>query len=286
MKLANARRIALMSGVAAVAISPAAASASVYGGWTARQAPIGITLGKSGKLKKIGIDWTATCNGGKQFPFGGVLAAVAKRPAVITPAANPMLGSVTRGRLKATAFGSASLGEGMSAAITQQVRGKVKRSSASGTLSARVEILDPEGNVVDHCQTGTYTWSARRGPTVYAGSTTQGEPVVVETTASRAQVKSIGFGWSASCAPDGYVTYIESFGNFPLTSSGAFGDQWTDDYPFQDGTGKNSFRYALSGSLGKGRGRGTVSIDLTETDASGATTLSCHTNRVVWSVSQ
>jgi hypothetical protein len=286
MKLVNARRAAMGASLAVLAVSPAAASAAVYGGWTARQAPIAITFGKFNKLKKIAVDWNAPCDSGKQFPFGGVLAAVAKRPALISPDANPMLGSVKRGRLDATAFGAAPLGDGISAAITQRIRGKVTRSSASGSWSARVDILDPGGTAVDHCQTGTFTWSALRGPTVYGGSTTQGEPVVIETKKSRAQIKSIGFGWHASCAPDGFVSFTESFGNFPLTGSGAFGDQWTQDYPFQDGSGKNSFKYDLSGNLRKGRGSGTVSVDLTMTDASGAATFSCHTNRVVWSVSQ
>jgi hypothetical protein len=286
MNAVNACSISLMTGLALGAISPAVASSSVYGGSTSDRAPIVITLAKSGKLKTLGIDWTARCNSGSEFPFGGVLAAVAKRPAVISPGANPMFGSVKRGRLNATAFGSAPLGEDMSAAITQKVRGKVKRSSASGTWSARVDILDPEGNMVDHCQTGAVRWAARRGPTVYGGSTTQGEPVVVETIKSRTQIKYFGFGWNASCAPDGYATYVESLGNFPLTSGGAFGDQWTNDYPFQDGTGKSSFSYNLNGTLRNRRGSGTVSVDLTETDVSGATTSSCHTNRVAWSVSQ
>jgi hypothetical protein len=286
MKLVNAQRIALTASLSVLAVAPTAASAAVYGGWTARQAPIAITLGKAGKLKKIAVDWTAPCSDGNEFPFGGVLAAVAKRPAIISPDANPMVGSVKRGRLRATAFGATPLGDQMSAAITQRVSGRVKKTSASGTWSARVDILDAGGNVVVHCQTGTFGWSTRRGPTVYGGSTTQGEPVVVETTKSRAQIKGIGFGWHASCAPDGYVSYIESFGNFPLTGSGAFGDQWTQDYPYQDGSGKNSFSYDLSGSLRRGRGSGKVSVDLTGTDASGATAFSCHTNRVVWSVSQ
>lgn len=275
-----------VAATAALAIAPAAASAAVYGGSTSRGAPIAITLAKSGKLKKIAIDWIAPCRSDQSFPFGGVLESVAKRPSVIRPGANPLIGAIKKGRLNATALGSATLSDDLSAMIVQTVRGKLKRTVASGTWSAQVTVVDAAGNPVDTCETGTIRWSASRGPTVYGGSTTQGEPVVVRTTKSRARIADFSFGWGASCSAGGYAWFFEDFGNFPLTDAGAFGDQWTNDYPYSDGSGKNSYAYTIKGTLQKGRGSGTLSVVRTATDSTGATTSTCNTNTVRWSVTQ
>jgi hypothetical protein len=284
MKFEHHRPIVVLVAMTVAAVSPSAAVAAVYGGSTSGDAPIAITLAKSGKVKKVAVDWMASCDSGSRYPFGGVLAAVAKRPAVISPGVNPLIGSIKNGRLKATALGSDTLGDGMSAAITQHVTGNFKPASASGRWSAHVEILDAEGNVVDRCKTGALRWSARRGPNVYGGTTTQGEPVVVQTSKDRSRIAYIGLGWRASCSPSGFVAFAEEFGNFPVTDDGAFGDQWTSDYPFTDGTGKNSFSYNVTGTLMKAGGSGSLSVDLVSSDSAGARTGSCHTNRVRWSV--
>jgi hypothetical protein len=289
MKIAARTRSAILMSLgaaAAVAVAPGPASAAVYGGSTSHHAPIAITTAKSGKLKKIAIDWIAPCTSDQSFPFGGVLVSAARMPTVIPPGINPLIGAIKKGKLTATALGSATLGEGMSAMIVQKARGTFKRTTASGTWSAHVNILDAEGNSVDSCDTGTIRWSATAGPTVYGGSTTQGEPVVIKTSKSRARIAYLGFGWGASCAPDGYAWFFEDLGNFPLTEGGAFGDTWTNDYPFSDGSGKNSYTYTIHGALKRGRGSGTLSIGVVATDSGGATTRTCNTNTVRWSVTQ
>ena len=287
MKLVtNPRAALLLPALALAAISSPVASAAVYGGSTTQRAPIAFMLAKSGKLKTIRIDWTGSCSGDMSFPFGGALVAAAKAPDIISPGEDVVIGGIKKGRLSATGLGSATLGDGMSAAIVQKIRGRFKPTSASGTWSAHVTILDPEGNSVDSCDTGRFRWSAGRGPTIYAGSTTQGEPVVVRTSKSRTRVDYFGFGWSAPCTPDGYLTFPEGFSGFPLTSSGAFGDQWTSDYPWSDGSAKDSFSYKLAGTLKKGRGSGTLSVDMATITTDGATSASCHTNTVRWSVTQ
>jgi hypothetical protein len=125
----------------------------------------------------------------------------------------------------------------------------------------------------------------QHGPTIYGGSTTQGDPVVVEISPSRTSVSYFGFVWDADC-PGGSFRVPEALGAFPLTEGGAFGKSWTDEYTFSDGTGKASFDYALAGTLRKARGGGTISVDYTETDTAGTPTLSCHSGTVRWSVTQ
>ena len=269
----------------ALVLAPATASAAVYAGGTSRGDPIAITLAKSGKLQKIGISWIAQCQSGRHYTFGGMLVSTRKRPSLIMPGDNPLFGSIKKNKLKATSIGALVFADGSSGSVSQRISGKLKPTYAAGTWSATIDVLDPDGNPVDRCSTGTFRWTARRGPTVYGGSTTQGEPVVVEVAPSRTRVTYFGFAWDASC-PDGSLRFAENLGNFALTEGGAFGDQWTDDYPFSDGSGKASFSYAVSGKLRKGRGSGTLSIDIEETDSGGAPVMSCHSNPVRWNVSQ
>jgi hypothetical protein len=271
--------------VLAVVLAPAAASAAVYGGAATGGDPIAITVAKSGKLKKIGVVWTAQCESGQRYTYGGILVSAAKRPSVLLPGADVLLGGIKKHKLKARSVGALVFANGSSGQVTQQISGKLTRTYAAGSWRARIDMLDPEGQIVDVCTTGLFRWSARRGPTVYGGSTTQGEPVVVEVSPDRTRVSYFGFGWDGDCG-DGSINFSQALGSFPLTEGGAFGDRWTDGYSFRDGSGKASYDLAFAGTLRKGRGGGTISADYTETDTAGATTFSCRSGTVRWSVTQ
>jgi hypothetical protein len=280
------RLVALAGGLALVLSLGATASAAVYGGDTAQRAPIAITLAKSGQIRTIGVMWSAQCQSGNRFDYGEILTATKKPPSVIRPGDNPLFGKVKKGRMSGTSLGSADFGAVGSGAISQKFSGKLKPNKASGSWSAHMDVVDGQGMKIDSCDTGTMRWTARRGPTVYAGSTTQGDPLVMIATKDRTRLDYFGFGWQAGCTPDGFWHVAEEFGNFPLTGSGAFGDTFTNDYPFSDGTGKNSFTYTVNGSLKKKRGSGTLSVHVATTDTSGATMQTCDSNPVRWSVSQ
>ena len=129
-------------------------------------------------------------------------------------------------------------------------------------------------------------WAATHAPSYYGGLTTQGEPVVVETTTDGAEVDYFGIGWRAPCS-DGNVFHVgDELGDFPLKSSGVFGDNFGRDFPYPDGTGKVSLAWSVKGKLRRGRGSGTFSVHRAESDAAGATTATCDTQTVKWSVAQ
>jgi hypothetical protein len=107
----------------------------------------------------------------------------------------------------------------------------------------------------------------------------------VLTDKLRTKVDYFGIGWHAMCTPDDFWQIPEEFGNLPLTGNGAFGSTWTQEYPFDDGSGKNSYSYTVNGSVKKGAGSGTFSAKLVQTDAAGTTTKTCDTSMVRWSVS-
>jgi hypothetical protein len=275
--------------VAGVALgATAGAAASMYAGETAQYDPIAITVSNDGKrVQKIAVDWEAACGSGSEYRFGGVLTARAKAPGVIAPGDNPLLGgSLRKGKLSATSVGSDSLGQDLSGSIRQTVKGTFKKSSASGTWRGRVAVVDASGAVTETCDSGTVRWLAARGPRTYGGSTTQGEPVVVETSKDRSKVEYFGVGWGAPCSDGNFFHIGDELGNFPLTTGGLFGDDWSSDFPFQDGTGKVSYSWTVRGTLRKGRGGGTFAAHREESDTTGATTSTCDTQSVRWSVSQ
>jgi hypothetical protein len=269
-------------------ISAGTASASVYAGETAQHAAIAITLAKNGQVKSVALNWDAACKSGSTYTFGRVLIATKKKPSIISPGDNPLLAVVKKGKLTGTAFGVADFGDTGSGAISQKFSGKFKPNGASGTLSAQMVVLDGGGTQIDTCSSGTVHWGAVHGPTAYGGSTTQGEPVVVITKKNRSKVDYFGFGWQADCLPEGsdFWHIGDELGNFPLTGNGAFGGTFSNDYPYRDGSGKNTFTYKINGSLRKKGGSGTVSVHVVEADAGGNATSTCDTTPVQWSVTR
>ena len=89
-------------------------------------------------------------------------------------------------------------------------------------------------------------------------------------------------GWETrTCEPDMGFGYPEHLSNFPLASTGRFGDTWDDTVKDPDG-GSRRFDYALTGRVARRVVRGTLRIAITGTDAAGAKTLSCDTGGVSW----
>lgn len=263
------------------------AAAAVYGGETSQRDPISVTLGKTGQVKSIALVWEAHCQSGNRYTFGRVLSAVKKPPSFIGPGDNALFATLKKGKLKGNALGVADFGDQGSGGISQTFTGKFKPTRASGVWRAHMDVSDPGGSKIDTCDTGTIRWSVSTGRNVYGGSTTQGDPVVIITKKDRSRLDYFGFGWQADCTPPSDFWHIsEEFGNFPLTGNGAFGDTFTQDFPYSDGSGKNSFTYTVHGSLGKRRGSGTVVVHVVESDSGGNPTTTCDTNSVKWSVSR
>ncbi|MFL5842383.1 MAG: hypothetical protein ACJ77Z_18200 [Thermoleophilaceae bacterium] len=282
----RALRMVTVTAVIGVSLGTAAGAwASVYAGKTAQHDPIVITVSNDGKrVQKIAVDWEAECQSKNEYRFGGILTARAKPPGVTVPGDNPLLRSAVRkGKLDATSIGSASLGEDLTAAIRQTVRGKFNKSFAFGTWRARVNVLDAGGTTKDTCDSGTVRWAATHAPAYYGGLTSQGEPVVVETTTDGAEVDYFGIGWGASCSDGNSFHVGDELGDFPLTRSGVFGASFGSDFPFPDGTGKVSVAWTVKGKVRKRRASGTFSVHRAESDVAGATTSTCDTQTVEWS---
>jgi hypothetical protein len=280
------RRLIPLAAAAAMAAGPSPAQAAgwMYGGTTRDGEPIAVTAGKGAKkLTAMVISWSATCDGGGRYMRGSALTPMVPQPGFAAGPHDLVMTRNAKARFRGTHAYGEDLGGGMLGAVIVTVDGRLGRSRASGTLSATVKVADASGNAVDSCQTGTVRWSASRAPgKVFAGATSQENPVVIRVDARRRSVSDVLLAWdSSTCTPDASYRYPEHFGNFRLSRAGAFGDPFTQDYPMDDGS-KRTFAYRVSGRVTKTAARGTFHATMTDVDPAGAQTLSCDSGNVSW----
>jgi len=224
---------------AAVAPAPALAGGAVYGGSTSAGAAIVIKADKKAKaLRSAVVSWSASCDDGQRFPVSAPLTAVTAEPG-FTPEFRELATSRNgKGRFAGTQLGGFTMGDQFGA-MTAHYSGKLSATRASGTLDATITIVDRASqSTVATCRTGSVRWSATRAPgRVYAGSTSQDNPIVVRLDAKHRKVANLLFGWdSSTCKPDDiFLSVNEVFGGFPI-SGGRFGDAF-DQFYSPDGGG-------------------------------------------------
>lgn len=277
-------RTALAASVAgSLLFAPAAlARGAVFGGSTAASQPIVVrTDAKAKRLSSAVIAWTADCKGGQRWADWSEVAAVRAQPGFTPGSGDLVLSRNRRGRFSGTQLYASSAGD-LTAAITVQLSGRMKRKRASGTLHASVTLLDAAGNMQDGCESGSVKWTASRAVgRIFGGKTSQGQPVVVRVDRARRNVSDLMIGWgSRRCVPDGYLAFGERFADFPLKNR-RFGDAFTQDFPMEDGS-KRTYAYDVGGTVAKSAARGSLRVQVTQTDAAGAQTMSCDTGTVSW----
>jgi hypothetical protein len=190
------------------------------------------------------------------------------------PVANEHVALALRGeaRLRAT-NGAAVVGR-----FEAQVLATVTNSRATGTVTARQVLrLRSTGRRLGTC-TLTDRWRADRRPgRLFAGSSSQDEPVVFELSQDRRRITHGHFGWFARCRPGGaYWEPHEEFGwtSFPLRRGGGFAGRFTFD------DGDQRFRYRLTGRLGERRMTGRLRVQVRERRPSRA---GCSAGPITWS---
>jgi hypothetical protein len=257
----------------------------VYGGQTSQDAPFVLALRRGARVvDHAAIVFSAKCSDGQMLRVFETLKFGGDVPAFIGPGRH----FFPNGTLSKTqAFNSAGLGSEefgeVSGAMTEKIKGKIlANGAASGTYAATVKLVDHQGAKVATCSTGVLRWTARsaRGQ-IYAGSTTQQQPVVVELNRQRTKVTDLLVGWGAGCTPTGSLLIGDHLINFPI-SAGSFGDTFHAQGDI-DGGGKQTFDYAIKGRIGKTKASGRLSVEVKDTDGSGVATSTCKTGSVTWS---
>jgi hypothetical protein len=235
------------------------------------------------------VEWEANCTSGEVFPFVAVLGG-GNGPQHSGPSGgssffgDPISKS---GSLTARTIGSLDLDNNQTAALIQNLKGKLGTTRASGTLHGHIDIVDnTTKQIVDSCDTGTLHWKAP-GPQnlVYGGASTQEAPVVLTLARGGKRVKEFRIGWNAACTPSGFFVLGDDLTNFNVSRSGAFGGSFSLSFPLSGG-GQNKFDYTLRGKVGKTKASGTFAVTLTETDGTGAQVGVCTLPSTRWSAKQ
>lgn len=263
---------------------PAHAAGFVYGGATRAGDAIVLTAPKGAqKLAGAVIAWHATCDDQSYFSDAEELAPAKPVSGLPIGPQDLVMTRNAKGRFAGTeAFGE-DLGA-QTALISVNVSGRLRRTSASGALSATVKIADKAtGAAAASCQTGTVRWAASHAPgAIYAGSTSRGAPVVLQVTAKPRRVRTMLIGWDTRTCSDGsYYAYPDAFHNFSISRSGAFGSRFPYTDVFSDGS-RRAYAYDLRGRVTKTRARGTLHVTTADTDAAGAPGTTCDSGTIAW----
>jgi hypothetical protein len=270
--------------LAAGAASQTASAARVYGGQpfdTASQAQLVLSLSNDGtKLTKVTFHVNASC--GEEFStldFGSPIM-VDQTPDAMRLGEHYLInGRVANGRISGRIVGVDTLDDATLEVMTLTLGGTVGRTRASGRMQVLyVRRNATTGDIVAQCSKNV-AWRSTRDPGhVYAGATSQGEPVVVELTSDRKRVSHAHMGWYADCAEGGFIDVAHDefdLRPFALSPTGAFQRRYATT--FADGTLVQRFR----GRVGATRASGTYQATFT---ASGqAATNTCRTGAVSWS---
>lgn len=288
----STRLIGVALTVAVLALASAAEAGAkkvspglVYGGETSQDSPFVLALRRGARaVDHAAIVVSAKCSDGQMLRVFETLSFGGNVPAFIGPGHH----FFPNGTLSKTqAFNSAGLGSEdfgeVSGAMTEKIKGKIQANgAASGTYTATVKLIDHQGAKVATCSTGVLRWTVRsaRGQ-IYAGSTSQHQPVVVELNRQRTKVTDLLVGWGAGCTPSGSLLIGDHLIGFPI-SAASFGDTFQAQGDI-DGGGKQTFDYAINGRVGKTKASGRLSVMVKATDGSGAATSTCNTGSVTWS---
>lgn len=257
----------------------------VFGGETSQDSPFVLVLRRGARaVDHAALVVSARCSDGQMLRAFATLSFGGDIPAFIGPGHHYF----PNGKLSTTrAFSSAGLGNEdfgeVSGAMSEKIKGKIQANgAASGTYAATVTLTDHQGAKVATCNTGVLRWTARseRGR-IYAGSTTQDQPVVVKLNRQRTRVTDLLVGWGAGCTPSGSILIGDHLTNFPI-SAARFGDRFQAQSDI-DGGGRETFDYAVNGRVGKSKASGRLSVEVKDTDGSGAAISTCNTGSVTWS---
>jgi hypothetical protein len=248
----------------AAAPASAAAPATVYGGTLPEDAPFALRFAKDGRtLDSLLSHVSLTCDDGQRRTLSGVDTFARTKLS-------------KRGALRVDGASTVAFDDG-TGAVTERIRGTVRKGRARGTLSATMVLTVAATGAKQTCRSGTLRWTVVSSPgTIFAGTTSDGRPLVLRRSRDGSQVDAVWVSFDAACQGGGGFAIGEKLIDFPLRS-GAFGDTWTFE---PDKT--ISALYSLRGRVAAARASGGFRVQVTVKDDAGATTDSCDTTQLSW----
>jgi hypothetical protein len=130
--------------------------------------------------------------------------------------------------------------------------------------------------------------TAAAGGTVYGGVTSQGFPVVIETTRSGRKITGTTVAIRLTCASGGTVTVPDGYRNLAVSKKRKFGASFGPITRRNDDGTATDFEGNISGSFNKARTKasGKWSFKGTDRDAAGAVTDTCEASNISWRAKQ
>ncbi len=271
--------------VGAIAAQPASA-ARIYGGQPKTGVPdeVVLALSNSGTaITRVTFHLDVSCGTDFESVDFGTTQAVDAIPDQLVGGAHYLVGGkVAAGRLSGTIVGADRVNATTWELMNVVLGGTVSKTKAGGTMAVRLIRTDESsGAILTQCDR-TIRWSALRNPgVVYAGATSQNEPIVLELKTDRRHVSHVHVAWFAPCnAGGGWVAPHDEFDlqPFALSRTGAF----SRTYRFNLGQGSSEIE-RFAGRVSRTKAAGTFQSDVTiaGTDASD----SCATGKLSWTAS-
>lgn len=260
--------------VAAALLAPApagAATTTVYSGTTSSdQYPVVLTVSGS-RIVGVTTMWRAACSSGRGYSYGKVVS-LTKSPIAIKG-----------GRFNGSVIVPETLGNGQTGLVTMLLKGKVKGSKITGTVTGAMAIgSDPKGPD-DTCMVMDLKFSLVHQPGVeYGGSTSQGLPVVVELAPGRRTIHHLHVGWRESCTSGDEFQFADFLSGGALVA-GRFGGKFSSNETRSEG-GTIVSSYEVAGKLSKTAGSGSLRLTAVFKNAAGATDDTCDSSAVTFKV--
>jgi hypothetical protein len=230
--------VAVAAGSGAAFASPAHAD-RIYGGQkTSERLQMVFTVSDDGAaLRSVALISELNCRNSYNRVDTGTTTSVATLPA------QPERGvlyladaAIAGGQLDASLLIARERGTGRTDVARGRLTGELTASRGNGTLALTSRTIeDATGRVLRTCSR-TLPWRVVRNPgRLFAGSTSQGAPVVLRVSADRRRVTNSYIGWMAPCRLVSY--YFEPHDDWLLPFRLARGGSFTQRYRYDAGRG-------------------------------------------------
>jgi len=160
------------------------------------------------------------------------------------------------------------------------LKGKARRTRATGTIRFFGPVRNSTGSVIDRCDSGRVRWKLRRGK-VYGGATADGRPLSIRLSRDGRRLKSFFINFLITCDSRTFSLSLNHLG-VAVRRDGSFSKRGLSGIPLKLAGGATaSGRFLLRGKLGARRASGRYRAvgTLRQSDGSEA---SCDTGAVRW----
>jgi hypothetical protein len=263
---------AIATTLLAMSADAAIAAQGVYGGATKAGDPIVITSDAKGQAI-TGVVFRMRVNSPDDWwPLSGKLGvrAAPDNPMAV-PAGVLVVDRNARGRFSGRLIKPLGASPERAYMGGMQLSGTLKPGKATGTIKGWVTVTniatrELEGNF----ETASIKWTARRNPgRVYAGSTANALPIVINLNQRRTAVEDLWFSCftEQSNPPGMYWSGSEAFSDFPL-KNGRFGDSFSYPGRYADGT-TLAYAWKLNGRITSKAATGSIGMTLKGNEPTG-----------------